>query len=117
MMRTSYLYNHYGDVKKKQKLIYFSPNMYRSLYLIYSKKEQYNSEKPIYSRSSKIPIFYINKLMIIHSGKGWHIKYVNRWMIGHSIGEYTWNRKYAIYKAKQMRKKNKKKNKENAKKK
>lgn len=30
-------------------------------------------------------------------------------MVGFKFGEFTWNRKYAVYKAKQMRKKNKKK--------
>jgi len=31
-------------------------------------------------------------------------------MVGHKFGEFTWNRRYALYKAKQLRKKNAKKN-------
>jgi len=88
-MFTSYLYSNYADVKKKQKLIYFSPKVWRSVYLIRFNDIHHNSEKRIYSRSSKMPLAYLGQEIVIHSGMRWHTRYVNRWMIGHSIGEYT----------------------------
>lgn len=63
----------------------------------------------IYYRSSIIPRVMRGSKIKIHTGKKWRMRFVRKWMIGYKIGEFTWNRRYAIYKAKQMRKKNKKK--------
>jgi ribosomal protein S19 len=46
--------------------------------------------------------------MLVYTGKKLHAKNVNRWMVGYKAGEFTWNKKPALYKAKQMRKKKKK---------
>ena len=45
--------------------------------------------------------------MLVHNGRTLHAKFINKWMIGHKAGEFTWNKKPAIYKAKQLRKKKK----------
>lgn len=47
--------------------------------------------------------------MLVHTGRKTRAKYINSWMLGHKAGEFTWNRKPALYKAKQLRKKSKKK--------
>ncbi len=65
-------------------------------------------EKKIYNRGSVLPLAYSKSEILIYSGKRWHRKFVNKWMIGHKAGEFTWNRKYALYKAKQLKKKKKK---------
>ena len=81
------------------------------MYLIVSNPVHNTSEKRIYSRSSVVPTIYIGSEVIIHSGRRWHRKFVNKWLVGFRFGEFTWNRRLALYKAKQLRKKNKKLNK------
>ena len=66
------------------------------------------SEKLFYNRSSVIPNIYINSKILIYMGKKFNSRFINKWMVGFKIGEFTWNRKVALYKAKQMRKKKKK---------
>lgn len=103
-----YLYkNNYKPIKKVGKLNYFAPTIWRSMYLIEVNPINKMREKKIHTRSSTLPITYLKSEILIYSGKRWNRKYVNRWMIGHKIGEFTWNRKYALYKAKQLKKKKK----------
>lgn len=66
-----------------------------------------NAEKKIFSRSSVIPKPLTNLTVKIYSGKSWHKRTLNKWMIGFKFGEFTWNRKLALYKAKQLKKKKK----------
>lgn len=80
------------------------------MYLISMNPVHHISEKRIHSRSSVIPLTFVGYEVIIHSGKRWHKRNVKTWMIGHKFGEFTWNRKYALYKAKKRKKKNAKKN-------
>jgi len=77
----------------------------------YIKKTQFLKQvkKFIYSRSSKIPKIFIGYNVYIHSGKIWNTRLVNKWMIGFKFGEFTWNKRIALYKAKQLKKKKKKK--------
>jgi len=103
-----YLYKNSTQLKKKKKLNYFSPSVWRTLYLIEVNPINKMKEKKIYSRSSQIPIVYLRSEVIIYSGKRWVRKRINKWMIGHKFGEFTWNRKCALYKAKQLKKKKKK---------
>jgi ribosomal protein S19 len=104
-----HLYNSNLIVKKQEKPSYLSPNMWRIMYLISSNPVHHTSEKRIRSRSSIIPVTFVGYEVIIHSGKKWHKRKVNNWMVGYKFGEFTWNRRYALYKAKQLRKKNSKK--------
>jgi len=78
---------------------------------IFSKKKSIvflNQEKFIYHRSSTIPKIFSRYEISIYTGRHWIKRNVNRWMIGFKFGEFTWNKKIAIYKAKQLRKKKKK---------
>jgi ribosomal protein S19 len=67
----------------------------------------HTTEKKIFSRSSIIPPAYNTHEIVIHRGNKFTTKYVNSWMIGFKFGEFTWNRKMALYKAKQKKKKKK----------
>ena len=95
--------------KRKNKLNYLAPNVLRSVYLVSLNPINHNAEKKIYSRGSCIPPVYVNQEVVISKGRGFKVKYVNRWMLGFKFGEFTWNRKLALYKAKQKKKKSKKK--------
>lgn len=91
--------------KKNTKLNYLSSNVIRSLYLIKLNPIHFSSEKKIFSRSSSIPAVYKNQEVLINKGKGFSAKYINTWSIGFKFGELTWNRKLALYKSKQKKKK------------
>ena len=91
--------------KKNSKLKYYSTSVIRSLYLIKLNPIHFSSEKKVYSRSSNIPNLYKNIEVNIHYGKSFKIKIFNKWNIGFKFGEFTWNRKLALYKAKQLKKK------------
>lgn len=95
--------------KRKNKLNYLSPNVLRSVYLVSLNPINHNAEKKIYARGSCIPEIYVNQEVVISKGRGFRTKYINRWMTGFKFGEFTWNRKIALYKAKQKKKKSKKK--------
>jgi ribosomal protein S19 len=89
------------------RLNYFSENMWRNVFL-YQKNPIFKiSEKRIYNRSSRIPKILINYNVCIHSGKIWNTRFVTKWMVGFKFGEFTWNKKVALYKAKQLKKKKK----------
>jgi ribosomal protein S19 len=78
------------------------------MYLICTNPIHQTSEKRLRTRSSTIPYIFNSYEIIIHSGKRWHKKVVSPWLVGFKVGEFTWNRRLALYKAKQLRKKNKK---------
>jgi len=107
-MGLGHLYNYKYNRVKKSKINYFSSKIWRSIYLISSNSIHHTSEKRIRSRSSVVPAIYTNYEVIIYSGKRWHTKRINTWMVGFKAGEFTWNRRLALYKAKQLRKKKKK---------
>lgn len=65
-------------------------------------------EKYVFYRSSVVPKILVGTKVKIYSGKKWTLKKISKWMMGFKFGEFTWNRKIAVYKAKQMRKKKKK---------
>lgn len=100
-----HLYNSKLVIKKKTKINFFSPDVWRRLQLIGSNPVHHTSEKKIRSRGSVIPLEFDKHEIVIHSGKKWHTRYVNEYMIGFKFGEFTWNRRYALFKAKQLRKK------------
>jgi ribosomal protein S19 len=65
-------------------------------------------EQRIYDRGSTVsPAFYHRRVRIYH-GKGFTYRSIIPWMYGFKFGEFTWTRKLALYKAKQLRKKKKK---------
>jgi len=101
-------YNNKFNLTKVNKLHYFSYKTWRAVYLIASNPVHHTSEKRIWARSSVIPELFVGTDILVHAGKRWHTKRVNSWMVGFKAGEFTWNRRLALYKAKQLRKKNKK---------
>jgi ribosomal protein S19 len=64
-------------------------------------------EKFIYDRSTTVSSVYEDILVNVHSGLKFRKKLVNKWMMGYKFGEFVWNRKLALYKAKQIKKKKK----------
>lgn len=101
----------FSKINQKQikKINFFSYKIWRAVYLITLKPVTKVVQRRIRTRSSTIPEILLNTEVFIYSGKRWHKKNINKWMIGFKFGEFTWNRRYALYKAKQLRKKNKKK--------
>jgi len=95
--------------KRNSKLNYLSPQVLRSVYLIKLNPMHHFSEKRIFSRGSKIPTLYNGHELVIHRGNKYKVRYSNKWIVGFKFGEFTWNRKIALYKAKQKKKKKKKK--------
>lgn len=107
--------NYSENIYKKHKMIYISPNVWRLMYLIKNREVYHYNTKRIWNRSSHIPCMFLKHKVHIHSGKRWIIKFVSRWLVGFRAGEFSWNRRLALYKAKQLRKKNKKMLKDKAK--
>lgn len=89
----------------KNKLIFCNEDIWRKIFLSQQSIVFKSQEKFIYQRSSVIPKTFINDEVSIYSGKKWIKRIINRWMIGFRFGEFTWNKKIALYKAKQLRKK------------
>jgi len=94
-----------NNKKLKKKLIFCSFDIWRKVFLARKSDVFKNQEKFVYHRSSTIPKIFTNYEVSIYNGKKWIKKYINRWMIGFKFGEFTWNKKPAIYKAKQLKKK------------
>jgi ribosomal protein S19 len=99
---------HKVDIRSKTKINFFSYKVWRSIYLITLNPVHHTSEKKLRTRASVLPSTFLDTEVIVHSGKRWHTRRVNQWMIGYKLGEFTWNRRLALYKAKQLRKKSKK---------
>jgi len=89
----------------KNKLIFCSEDIWRKIFLCKQSIVFKNREKFIYQRSSTIPKIFVNYEVSVYSGKKWVKKNINKWMVGFKFGEFTWNKKSAIYKAKQLKKK------------
>jgi ribosomal protein S19 len=94
-------------LRKTAKLLYFNPIMWKKIFLFKKNPIFRSGEKIFFNRSSIIPKIYQNLNVQIYSGKKHHLRFVSRWMVGFKFGEFTWNRKVALYKAKQLRKKKK----------
>lgn len=94
--------------KFKTSILFCAPFFWKKIYLYNRHPVFINAEKKIYSRSSIIPNLFQNTTVKIYSGKSWHTRNINKWMVGFKFGEFTWNRKLALYKSKQLKKKKKK---------
>jgi len=62
------------------------------------------AEKKVWARNSTIPHLYCGEEILVHTGKKFKKRYVNRWMVGFKFGSFTWNRRYALYKSKRKKK-------------
>lgn len=92
-------------LQRSRKLLFYSSAIWRRAFIFHSKPYFKGGEKYIYSRSSVIPAVFIGTHLYIHTGKKWTERHTTRWRIGFKFGEFTWNRRIAVYKAKQLRKK------------
>ena len=92
---------------QSNKLLHCSPYFWKKIFLYNRHPIFKKAEKKIFSRSSIIPKILTNLTIDIYSGNLWHKKTVNKWMVGFKFGEFTWNKKIALYKAKQLKKKKK----------
>jgi ribosomal protein S19 len=97
-----------NDIRKTYKISYIAPSTWRQIFLITDNELHKKKEKYIFDRSSTIPKLFEGTKVNIYSGKKFYSKHINKWMIGFKFGEFTWNRKLALYKAKQLKKKKKK---------
>lgn len=95
-------------ISKTYKLSYVAPTTWRQIFLIKDNPLHKKKEKYIYDRCTTISPIYEGMRVYIYNGKKFQTKYINRWMTGFKFGEFTWNRKLALYKAKQLKKKSKK---------
>lgn len=93
---------------KSYKLNYTAPGTWRKIFLIHDNDVFRPKDKVIYDRSSTIPAMFVGSKVKIYSGMRFHTRVVNRWMVGYKFGEFSWTRKLALYKAKQLKKKKKK---------
>lgn len=98
----------FKPLKKTHKLNYIAPNTWRKLFLLHDNEVFRPKKKTIHDRHSIIPVAFLGSKVLIYSGKKFHSRIINRWMIGYKFGEFSWTRKVALYKAKQLRKKKKK---------
>lgn len=89
----------------KKKLIFCSEDMWKKIFLAKKSIVFKNQEKLIYHRASCVPKTFLNDEISIYTGKRWVKRFINRWMVGFKFGEFTWNKKSAKYKAKQLKKK------------
>jgi len=97
-----------NNLKKTYKISYVAPSTWRQIFLIKDNELHKKKERFIYDRSSTITPTFVGMKVNIYTGNKFIVKYINRWVVGFKYGEFTWNRKLALYKAKQL-KKNKKK--------
>jgi len=90
--------------KKTFKPKYVGSSTWRKVFLINGNKLHKTKEKIIFDRSSTVPLTFIGIKTRIYNGKIFHKKLINKWMVGFKFGEFTWNRKVALFKSKQTKK-------------
>lgn len=95
-------------IVKSYNMAYISATTWRQTVLMTDNPLHRKKEKYIYDRSTTISPLYVGMRVNIYSGRKFFTKFINRWMIGFKFGEFVWNRKLALYKAKQLKKKKKK---------
>ena len=92
---------------KTFKINHVASSTWRKVFLICNNDVFRPKKKIIYDRHSTVPRLFVGSVVKIYSGKGFHTRIVNRWMVGFKFGEFSWTRKLALYKAKQLKKKKK----------
>lgn len=95
--------------KKSFTLPYIAPSVMRQLYLMQDSDLYDDEVLSVTSRGSVIPPAFEPRRVKIYTGRGYTSREMSSWVVGFKFGEFTWNRKLALYKAKQLRKKAKKK--------
>ena len=92
---------------KTFRINHISPPTWRKVFLIENNEVFRSKKKIIYDRHSTVPSIFVGSTIKIYSGTKFHTRFVNRWMVGYKFGEFSWTRKLALYKAKQLKKKKK----------
>ena len=99
-------------LRKSYKIPHVGPNTWRQIYLHIANEVIEEQDKFIHERRSTVTPLLASTGMRIYNGKTYTKIMFTPYSVGFKFGEFTWNRKMALYKAKQLRKKkNKKKNK------
>lgn len=93
---------------KSFKINHVAPATWRKIFLICNNDVFRPKKKIIFDRHSTVPSIFIGAKVRIYAGRRFHTRIVNRWMVGYKFGEFSWTRKLALYKAKQLKKKKKK---------
>ena len=104
------LYNSSARLQKNStKLNYFSPSIWRQVFLIKVNGGISVKERRVFPKSSVIPNLFNDFEIKVHVGNRFTgSRHINRWMVGFKFGNFTVNRKVAKFKAKQLKKKKKK---------
>jgi ribosomal protein S19 len=93
------------NLYKLNKINYYSPHIWRLMFLINSNQVYNTLSKKIYNSSSHIPLMFIGEEVFIYSGLKWLSRSLSRWSVGLKFGMLSWNRKRALFKSKQLKKK------------
>ena len=96
-------------VKKTFKTPHIGPTTLRQIFLHISSEVMEDQDKLIFERNSSITPVLASSNIKIYNGRFFLRKKISKYAVGFKFGEFTWNRKLALYKAKQLRKKKKKK--------
>jgi ribosomal protein S19 len=75
------------------------------MFLINSNNVYNTLTKKIYNSSSSIPSMFIGYEIFIYSGLKWLSRVITKWSVGLKFGSLSWNRKRALFKSKQLKKK------------
>ena len=92
-------------VKSTFKVNHTAPSTWRKIFLVYDNEVFRLKNKVIYDRHSTVPAAFLGSKVRIYAGSRFHSRVITRWMIGYKFGEFSWTRKLALYKAKQLKKK------------
>jgi ribosomal protein S19 len=106
MLKTTF--NTSGPQKKSFRNPHLGNNTWRQIFLHLSSQVIEEQDKFIHDRASSISPILIASRLKITMGRGYIPRQITPYMVGFKFGELTWNRKIALYKAKQLRKKKKK---------
>ena len=98
----------FNNTKITHKINHVAPSTWRKLFLVHDNEVFKPKDKVIYDRHSTIPSTFRGSKVKIYAGSRFHTRIINRWMVGYKFGEFSWTRKLALYKAKQLKKKKKK---------
>lgn len=94
---------------KTFKLTFMASSTWRKIFLIKYNDLHQKKKKVVFDRSSAVPTTFVRYRVWVYAGSKLKPSSITRWMVGFKFGEFTWNRRLALYKAKQLRKKKKKK--------
>ena len=99
--------NLYTAKNKTFKFNHVAPSTWRKIFLVHDNEVFKPKDKVIFDRHSTVPSMFVGSKVKIYAGSRFHTRIITRWMVGYKFGEFSWTRKLALYKAKQLKKKKK----------